>query len=234
MKKQNLMAAVGTVALLANLLVPGLAFGQGTQVQQGTQVITCPEDGGTAEFSLSAPSAVTFDQITATSQDPWTFDVLVDGGADLPGANMLSVTDTRSGGADNCPLTLKGFTITAASTALSSTGVYATTIPNTSLFIRTSSDITGCSNAKNGVCYELATDLSGNTQDVAAALNLTGKTFNTSGSFLADLSTSRTLLSTTTSHNQTMKTGVALAVHVPANQNPGTYTGTVTYTLAKQ
>jgi hypothetical protein len=42
------------------------------------------------------------------------------------------------------------------------------------------------------------------------------------------------LLSTLTSHNQTIFTGVAIKAEIPAGQDPGTYTGTITYTLAAQ
>jgi hypothetical protein len=42
------------------------------------------------------------------------------------------------------------------------------------------------------------------------------------------------LLTTNTSHNQTIYTGVAVKAEIPAGQDPGTYTGTITYTLAAQ
>jgi len=42
------------------------------------------------------------------------------------------------------------------------------------------------------------------------------------------------LLSTHTSHNQTIYTGVAMKTEIPAGQDPGTYTGTITYTLQAQ
>ena len=52
MKKQNLIALVGVVALVANLLLPGLAFGQAddTSTQQGTAQIAC-STGGVVAFS---------------------------------------------------------------------------------------------------------------------------------------------------------------------------------------
>jgi hypothetical protein len=42
------------------------------------------------------------------------------------------------------------------------------------------------------------------------------------------------LLTTHTSHNQTIYTGVAVKAEIPAGQDPGTYTGTITYTLSAQ
>ncbi len=235
MKRQNIAALAGTMALLANLLIPGLAFGQGTQQQQGTQVITCPEDGGTAEFSMSVPSAVNFDEKTVSSQQQWSFDRTISDSL-LSAQNVISVTDTRSGGVDGCPTNLKGFTITASATALFDIQE-GYSIPNTNLFIRTSSAYTGAANCVEGACYDLATDQSGNTQDVIAAYDLadpfrdqTGTSYSSSNS----LNTPRTILSTSTSHNQTIKTGVIIAEIIPANQSPGTYIGAITYTIAKQ
>ena len=42
------------------------------------------------------------------------------------------------------------------------------------------------------------------------------------------------LLTTHTSHNQTIYTGVVVKTQIPAGQDPGTYTGTITYTLSAQ
>ncbi len=230
MKKQNIAAAVGTVALLANLLVPGLAFGQPIQGQQAsTQEIKCPEEGGTAEFSMDAPTAVNFDVQTASSEEIWSYDQVVTDGA-LPVQNVLSVTDTRSGGADGCPTTLAGFTVKASATSLSKGS--GTPIPNSRLFLRTSSSYSGSANCVSGICYDLPASNTGNTQDVVTPLDLTTG-FRTSTSYVTALDTQQLLLSTATSHNQTMKTGVVLSVHIPANQAPGIYSGTVTYTLAK-
>ena len=41
MKKQTLVAGLGTLALAANVLLPGLALGQESSPQTGTQEIAC-------------------------------------------------------------------------------------------------------------------------------------------------------------------------------------------------
>jgi hypothetical protein len=43
-----------------------------------------------------------------------------------------------------------------------------------------------------------------------------------------------TLLSTITSHANGISTNVAIKLSIPANQDPGTYVGTITYTLMAQ
>lgn len=54
MKKQNLIALVGVVAIMANLLLPSLAFGQvGSQQQQGTAEITCDSAASPSFYMLT-------------------------------------------------------------------------------------------------------------------------------------------------------------------------------------
>jgi hypothetical protein len=56
MKKQTLVAVIGTLALAANILLPSLAFGQATETQTGTADILCD----TTAPSFSSTPAATF------------------------------------------------------------------------------------------------------------------------------------------------------------------------------
>lgn len=111
MKKHYLVATVGTLALVANLLIPELAFGQTQQAQQGTQQINCPNPGDVS--ITSAPDSVTFNPTTSpTSGTASTYDPNLPTQSthrsiheyyspDLPN-QMLVVTDNISKGIYGC------------------------------------------------------------------------------------------------------------------------------------
>lgn len=136
MKKHQLLAAVSTVALAANLLLPNLAFGQ----QTASQPINCPAPGAGPSISL-LPANVTFDSKTpnlSTTQD--SFDAALNNGSQLPTNHIIAINDARSQGVDECPAVTPGWTLTVTSTNLISDVNAADTISNSSLRVVTSND----------------------------------------------------------------------------------------------
>jgi len=109
MKKYHLVAIVGTLALVANLLVPGLAFGQSQQ--GGTEQIGCPTEPVEADLSFKAvPDAINFNGLSSTAdiQSDWDPNLPDDAnlvrGPDHAGAtnSMLGITDASNAGVPNC------------------------------------------------------------------------------------------------------------------------------------
>jgi hypothetical protein len=263
MKKQNVVATLGTLALVANLLLPGMAFGQvDSGNQDASQNIDCV---GTPTFNfLSVPTDVAFDNLTALPTDQNSYDVNLNNDASLPAAtNTLAVEDTRSGGVTGCPTTNPGFQVQATITTTLTNG--SVTIPDSQFSIITSNEFDANPNscttaAGEEVCYSAATG-TGNLHDInapelyddeARAVGTVFDKFNTpevytelveAGATESDpssgdnLRTSNTLdqnvllMTTGSSHNQTISTGVAIRGLIPGNQAPGVYTGVITYSL---
>ncbi|MCC7197745.1 hypothetical protein IT413_06170 [Candidatus Peregrinibacteria bacterium] len=170
MKKQNVVATLGTLALVANLLVPGMAFGQADQeVQDASQTINCP---GTRTFNFADfPDDVTFDSLTAlpTAQD--SYDTQLNDDEPLDSLNVLGVEDTRSGGVDGCPTTEPGFEVQATISTTLTNGV--DTIDDSNFRVITSNEFDvnpgSCTTAAGEeVCYTAATG-TGNLHNVNAA-----------------------------------------------------------------
>lgn len=263
MKKQNVVATLGTLALVANLLLPGMAFGQvDTGDQDASQTINCPA-ARTFNFA-SVPTDVTFDNLTALPTAQSSYDTNLNDDSTLPAAtNTLAIEDARSGGVSGCPTTDPGFEVQATITTTLTNGT--TTIPDSQFRIITSNEFDANPNActtgaGEEVCYNAATG-TGNLHDVSAreiyddeafAPGTVFDKFNTpetytelveAGATESDPSSgnnARTtntldqdvvLMSTNTSHNQIISTGVALYGLIPGNQAPGTYTGVITYSL---
>jgi len=103
MKKHYLVAIIGTLALVANLLVPGLAFGQSQQ--GGTEQVNCPDPGDVS--ITTAPESVTFQPTpsptsgTASTYDPNLPTQSTHRSIHL--SNMLEITDNISKGIYGCP-----------------------------------------------------------------------------------------------------------------------------------
>jgi hypothetical protein len=130
MKKHQLVAMVGTLALAANLLLPNLSFAQ----QTGTVSITCPA----GVFAVQVPSNVTFTPVTSpASGTASTFDVDASDTANLPGGNsaaggingarlgndhLLRIQDQTSGGVNNCGGNTDWFKISAQVTSMTTVG----------------------------------------------------------------------------------------------------------------
>jgi hypothetical protein len=263
MKKQNVVATLGTLALVANLLLPGMALGQvDTGNQDASQTIDCP---GTRVFNFaSVPTDVTFDSLTASPNGQNSYDTLLNNDSPLPAAtNTLAIEDARSGGVTGCPTTDPGFQVTATISTTLTSGL--NTIPDNQFQIITSNEFdanpNGCTTgAGEEVCYSAATG-TGNLHDVGAAelyddeARAPGTVFDkfnepeaytelveagaTEGNPSSgdNARTSNTLdqdvvlMSTNTSHNQILSTGVAIYGLIPGNQAPGTYAGVITYSL---
>jgi len=181
MKKHKLIATVGTLALLANILVPGLAFGQSDQT--ASQTIDC-QAGRTLSITETPgdlTGSMTFDNLTASASAQNSFDSnVLDGVAQVPyfaslnNDHDLIVDDTRSGGVGGCPVSTPGFTVTAQITSANSSlvkgfvtspGPGQLTIPATSFHIITANEFGGplspaCFGgftavpSENEVCYQ--------------------------------------------------------------------------------
>ena len=168
MKKQNVVATLGTLALVANLLLPGMAFGQADQQNQtASQNIDCVAN---PVFNFNAfPDAVTFDNLVAGPTDQVSYDAATDNDTGLPAANMLVVQDNRSGGVDGCPTTTPGFDVLATITTSLTNGT--TTIPDNSFRVITSNEFAGPADCTIGegeeVCYGSGAG-TGNLHDVGA------------------------------------------------------------------
>jgi hypothetical protein len=183
MKKHNVVALVGTLALLANLLVPGLAFGADTAGQAGTLSTIC---GGatTASFSITPAASFTFwpdgsaglmySSISAQQayNNPNGAALTVTTGNDY-----IEVTDTRNPSGPTCS---DGFTVTLA--ALNpgnptetrffdsndgiATGNY---IPLTDTYVVSNSDTCPAGSTEVGdVCFDAAA-LCGNGENLIAS-----------------------------------------------------------------
>jgi len=259
MKKQNVVATLGTIALVANLLVPGMAFGQGTGDQTASQTINCT---GSGTLTLQdTPDNMTFDTLTANPAAQDSFDSDTNSNSLLPDAHSLVVADSRSGGVNGCPVTTPGFTVTAEITQTLTTG--SADIPDSAFSIITANETAsdpGCNVLGEDVCYRDAAG-PGNAHDVSAPFlyddfardpGVTWDCFNNAviygggqsvggtecapagaayGSANA-LSAPVTIMSTATGHDTMVATGTVLYGRIPAGQGPGVYSGRITYTLA--
>jgi len=259
MKKHKLLAAIGTLALAANFILPSLAFGAN---QQGTVDVSCPTTGGVA---LAAPGDVTFSSVeSSTTQTSSTFDGAVLNGTGLPPANILVFGDTRSNGIDGCPVGSAGWTVTVVSTNLTASGLGAGfPIPASSLRIITSKVFATppanalCNVDGDEVCYSGVPVGPGNAHDVDAPFlyddenRLTSVVNNnfltatnyqkpcglnevdcTGTSFVNGLGAPRTILSSPTAMNSELTTGAVIMIDngIAISQPPDSYTGTITYT----
>lgn len=263
MKKHQLIASAGMLALLSNIIVPSLAFGQDNENQTGNVTINCT--AGTLSIA-NTPDTVNLGiasgaDVTASASAQSVYDKLLNDDAELDDGNILAIEDTRSNNLDVCPAgTDKGFNVAVAiSTPLTYNAV---TIPSSNFRIITSNEFdrvtAACTLANDEqACYGVA-DGAGNHHDVVAAqiyddednlLATVFDKFNTATSYTDQIAPGATesvpggaartntldssvqILRTTTSHNQTIQTGVAIYGSIPGNTPPGAYTGTITYTL---
>ena len=199
MKKQTLVATLGTLALLANVLLPGLAFGQ---TQTGTADIGCNGSSPTTSITPN-PSLGFFSDGVSTDplrQAAVGYAFTDDNGNDLDTTDttgrFISVDDDRDvRGPADCANT--GYELTLAIQAetdgdfklfetdrTAANGVTDTTIPTTGLRFLTSNDAcpAGWFEDSNGVCY--AADAYCNDDDdlcSASGANTATATFNVEG-----------------------------------------------------
>jgi hypothetical protein len=237
MQKHYVVAGIGTLILLANFLVPGLAFGDESQSEQLT--IECAHAGDLAW--AETPDDVTFNPVESsgtTAQS--TVDSAIIDSTELPASSAISVQDTRSGGNDFCPIEKPGFTLQAQGTALQ--GPDSHIIAADSIRLKTSPNI-------NGNIY--LADTKANFSNPSGEGNRyweNGTFINTIAPYTfysyftipavyqnnsCHLSTACTILQRTAPTNSVVTIGTALAIYegILPNQYPGAYTGTITYTL---
>jgi len=239
MKKHNAVAVVGTLALLANLLVPGLAFGQN---QTGTAQLNCSETlpsfteftPATAfNFTADGASLGTTNKLYAKSTDQWAFNN-ENGGSSIstdPGNDYIEVNDPRDPSDPSCNLGLR-LNLTALDN--DNNGAYferttldGVTIPLNQVYMVTSNATGSCPSGYNAigqVCY--APDaLCGTTKGgqagtcnaddgtVAPNLNYTGSNFATDSTYSAN-GTDKAI----GSDNNTPKTNFDILTFVQTNQ----------------
>jgi hypothetical protein len=245
MKKQYLVAAIGTLALAANIILPGLAFGQIDQT--GTQEISCGTIGLT--LNTTGASAFAMDALTVSNAAQDSFGNDIGAGTDnyqngittLPNEAFISVSDSRTTGT-GCATngTDEGWEVTAQAADFDNG---AQTIAASEFYIVTTANVTPDADMTvNGDFFYDDTYLAGTgptdiTGDVVTATSsdLTdAATFTTDG---GSLDTARALMHNGTGAGTddfkfaTIGTGVAYYLNVPANQAGGTYTADVTFTL---
>jgi hypothetical protein len=205
MKKQHLVAAVGTLALVANLLIPGMAFGA---AQQGQIIVGCPSYVAGDLSLVRAPANVSFDNVVAGVATN-SFDGSAVEGSDLVGGNdvggsgvgdtsvandhLIRITDTTSKGVNNCGVL--GWSLTASSANLlnQTTGNPAHLISNTNVYLvdtlnaaRTLITVPEAPVAKTAVHYaRYNTSDVGNPDNVSSAYayNAAGKLWKTAATF---------------------------------------------------
>ncbi|MBP7058491.1 hypothetical protein KBB06_04100 [Candidatus Gracilibacteria bacterium] len=150
MKKQNLLAIVATVAVVANLLVPGLAFGQSQQ--GGTQQVNCGQrymhifDDGNVQAGQNINFS--FNEISVSTGVQYTFGEKIgdmnqrsyqnDGSSALPPNSFVYVEDNTL----DCE-TKTNWDITVSATDF--TGPNGT-IPAAGLKLATTGNVTGWGN----------------------------------------------------------------------------------------
>lgn len=248
MKKHNLVAAVGTLALVANLLLPSLAFGQN---QTASQTVGCPTPG-TQTFAHT-PVNTTLTPLTAGVGGN-TIDTVVSGaapGASVQGDNLLAISDTTSGGANGCSSV--GGSVTASATDGVDPAQPGTTIDNAFMRLVTTPNVTadltygtvfGPTPVTGGdVIYNHASG-PGDDHDVTAPQTVANPATAALGDTslaayrLADpaqnlFGAAIDVLRYCTPKNSTFGTDVLLALDgVSASQPSGTYTFTITYLAA--
>jgi|WetSurMetagenome_2_1015567.scaffolds.fasta_scaffold110331_2 hypothetical protein len=239
MRKHHVVATLGILAIVSTFLVPGLAFGQAAQT--GTVDISCPTPGAGPAISAT-PANITFEAKLAPGYGASAIDSLdssITATATLPDDHVLTISDLRSGATDNCPSTTPGILLTVASTALTNAAapVGQNTIAASTLKIVTTNRhaMTGVANDVTNAPKYSAADGTGNRHDAVMSFGVsTGLT--DASTYVTSLETSRTLLTKHTGTYGDISVGTAIAIvgGIAANQYPGTYTGTITYTLSAQ
>jgi hypothetical protein len=250
MKKHQIIAVVGTIALAANLLLPNISFAQNNQT--GTVNINCT--AGTAAALTASPADVTFtSQASPVSGTVSTFDSTAIT-TTLPANHLLQVTDKSSAGISGCPLAADQWTLAVSSTDLSNggTGINAGTIAKGDIDVATSTSIdttaitansaTGLqTDTTNHVIWnDYVASHNGNPHNVVAGEVAKATDFQALTSFGDGLSNTRTLLSRCSTaaaangEDTDVATGVVFDINngIKTLQPYGTYTGTITYTFA--
>ena len=260
MKKQNLLAIVATVAVVANLLVPGLAFGQSQQ--GGTQQVNCGQrymhifddenvQGGGQDINFS------FNEISVSTGVQYTFGEKIgamnqhsyqnDGTSELPVNSFVYVEDNTLG----CE-TKTNWDITVSATNF--TGPNGTIIPAAGLKLATTGNVTGWGNYDTdgngskdtaipweaGLSTQYLKAVAPSEAGIAVPATLAN--YNDSTIATASFDASGITLNGTgdiilQNHSRADYTpgfwgvGTAFRLAVPGNTPAGQYTSTITYTF---
>jgi len=247
MKKHQILAAIGTLAVAANFILPGLAFGQ--QNQTGSVQINCSTGSGTASL-IAAPAAVTFTAVnspasgTASTVDqnaPNTGSNFSGGntatggitGTRVANDHLLRFRDTTSQGVNGCGDS-NAWDITATITTLHSGTTPALTnvgdtdyIPASSMHIVTTTQ-TNTTNINNGAGPTIVTNnpngvfyddytSTGNSHAANAPKPAQGTDFTTSGVTGGTYNTSV--------GSNTLDGSVEILRHCSGGENTDIYTG---------
>lgn len=129
MKKQTLVATIGTLALLANILLPGLAFGQAGQTARTS--ITCDPTSPSYVFTPAAVAELSSDGVGGTVYSRLAAQNVFNQGAGInltatDAADYVSVTDPRD---PSAPLCNDGLTVTMAPIDTDEDGCFFETAP---------------------------------------------------------------------------------------------------------
>ncbi len=228
------------------------------QAQQAKQEILCPSN---VTLSLTRiPESIVLDTLTVSDKSQQSFDASLANNTIIPTDHIITVKDSRSGGVEGCPLVGKGFMIQAAITNILSNG--KSEIPSEGIRIITSNE--GLSTIDGEEASYTAPSRPGNLHDVMASVLYDDPSrtnairydqFKISAPYkfmsleggdaqLPDggagielkntLNKTISLLSTHTSHSDSISTGIAIMANIPADLSAGIYTGTITYTLMAQ
>ncbi len=219
------------------------SFASSSDAQEGQVQIDCPSSGIDGLSLALAPADVIFSNAQAPgSGNPAasSLDAAIAAMSDevtIPDANVLTISDGRSGQTDGCPTITPGFTLTVSASNL--TGPSGSTpIPASSLHILTTNRhaLGGVANNTTNAPKYSAADSYGNRHDAAMNYGAASgfKTFSTYVTTGASLGTPRTLVTKATGTFGNVYVGTALAIvsGIAPTQMPGTYSGTITYTLS--
>lgn len=223
MKKQSLVAAIGTFALAANVLLPGLAFGQSNQT--GTADIACNTTNPT--FNLTPAAAVTFSgdgagsAIYAQLGGQQAYNNAAGALTTTTGEDYISVVDVRDPSSAGCNdgLTLALNVIDGSD----ADGTYFDSAPGAAggdflpldqLYYVTTADTCAAGateNTTNGICFDNSALCGAGDGNPAAACG------NTHGTTIADYT--GTAFTTLTTFTTDADSALGTAANTPATRN---------------
>lgn len=150
MKKYKVVALVGTLALLANLLVPGMAFGA---AQTGTLNVGCPA-GGSVNVTLgNSPDDMTFTPVTLTfppgaAKSSLENDLLA--GKALGYLNKATRLEVSGNTIENCESTETDWKVDVVATDLTAGGTRD--IAATKIYLMTSNNVANVAGNAKETC----------------------------------------------------------------------------------
>lgn len=258
MKKHQLLALVGTLALLVNLLVPGMAFGAAPESQSGTATLSCDTVTGgpsvtiapalTFAFGPTGGAGTMYAQLAPQNAFKDPAGALSEGASQAVGNDYIVVSDGRDpSDVSDCNT---GLRVTVAENGTFFRGAkYATTnaeIPLANVWVVSSSS--GCTGGSviNNICVKTGalcgqgvnntpatcTDEGVTDANTAGTAFATLTTFTSSGPNL-NLTSARNILQYTQDNELLGSAGVgtSFAVTIPGNTPTDVYTLNLIYTL---